>query len=186
MTIYTIGHSTRAIEEFLTLLEAARIERLVDVRRFPGSRRHPQFNREALAETLGSAGIEYLHRPSLGGRRRAARDAPPSAWRNEGFRGYAEYMHTPEFHQALDELVALGRERSTVIMCSEAVPWRCHRNLISDALYARGVTVEHILDGKISPHSLTSFAVVLNGEVTYPPMTESAASMQHTLDLEDA
>jgi uncharacterized protein (DUF488 family) len=185
VTIYTIGHSTRAIEDFLALLEGAQIERLVDVRRFPGSRRYPQFNREALAQSLADAGIEYLHRQSLGGRRRPAPDAPPSAWRNEGFRAYADYMRTPEFHVALEELVALGRERRTVIMCSEAVPWRCHRTLISDALYARGVTVEHILDAKISPHALTSFAEVRNGEVSYPPTMESAQSLQSVLDLDD-
>lgn len=186
MTIYTIGHSTRAIESFVALLEGARIERLVDVRRFPGSRRHPQFNGEALAHSLDDANIEYLHRPSLGGRRRPVRDAPPSAWRNESFRGYADYMRTPEFHQALAELIALGDARRTVIMCSEAVPWRCHRTLISDALYARSVTVEHILDSKISPHTLTSFAVVRDGEVTYPASFDSAESVQHALDLDGA
>lgn len=186
MTIYTIGHSTRAIEDFVALLEGARIERLVDVRRFPGSRRHPQFNRDALARTLADLDIEYLHRPSLGGRRRAARDAPPSAWRNEGFRGYADYMRTPEFHAALDELIALGQQRRTVIMCSEAVPWRCHRTLISDALYARGVTVEHILDAKVSPHVLTSFAEVRDREVIYPATMDAVQSVQHALDLGDS
>ena len=184
MTIYTIGHSTRAIDDFLALLEGARIERLVDVRRFPGSRRYPQFNSDALARSLQQAEIEYLHHPSLGGRRRPVANAPPSAWRNESFRGYADYMRTPEFHQALAELIALGREHRTVIMCSEAVPWRCHRTMISDALYARDVTVEHILDSKISPHTLTSFAVVRDGEVAYPAVTNSAESMQQALDLD--
>lgn len=185
MTIYTIGHSTRTFEDFLALLEGARIRRLVDVRRFPGSRRHPQFNRDALERSLADAGIEYLHRPSLGGRRRPVRDAPPSAWRNESFRGYAEYMRTAEFHEALAELVALGREARTVIMCSEAVPWRCHRTLISDALHARGVSVEHILDSKVTPHTLTSFAVIANGEVTYPATSEATEPLQPALDLDD-
>ncbi|HEY2377706.1 MAG TPA: DUF488 domain-containing protein [Gemmatimonadaceae bacterium] len=169
MTIYTIGHSTRSFADFLALVERSRIERLVDVRAFPGSRRHPQFNRDALAQSLPEHGMEYLHRPALGGRRRPRPDAPPSAWRNEGFRGYADYMRTLEFHRALDELIKCAAERRTVIMCSEAVPWRCHRSLISDALYARGVTVEHILDSGTSPHALTSFALVRDGEVSYPP-----------------
>jgi uncharacterized protein (DUF488 family) len=169
LTIYTIGHSTRSFADFLALVERSRIERLVDVRAFPGSRRHPQFNRDALAQSLPEHGMEYLHRPALGGRRRPRPDAPPSAWRNEGFRGYADYMRTLEFHRALDELIKCAAERRTVIMCSEAVPWRCHRSLISDALYARGVTVEHILDSGTSPHALTSFALVRDGEVSYPP-----------------
>jgi uncharacterized protein (DUF488 family) len=173
VTIYTIGHSTRTIEEFVALLKRSGIERLIDVRAFPGSRRHPHFNREALARTLPDVGIEYLHRLALGGRRRLSRDAPPSAWRNESFRGYAEYMRTPDFRAAIDELIARGTERRTAIMCSEAVPWRCHRSLISDALYARGVAVEHILDAGVSAHQLTSFAVVIDGEVTYPAPTES-------------
>jgi uncharacterized protein (DUF488 family) len=183
MIVWTIGHSTRPIEDFLALLERERIERLVDVRAFPGSRRYPQYNREALASSLADADIEYLHRPALGGRRRPPKDAPPSAWRNEGFRGYAAYMRTAEFHAALDELLARAAERRTVIMCSEAVPWRCHRTLISDALTARGVTVEHILDASTSPHTLTSFAVVAGEEVTYPPSSDEAAGAQGVLDL---
>jgi uncharacterized protein (DUF488 family) len=185
--VYTIGHSTRGINEFVALLERSRIERLIDVRAFPGSRRHPHFNREALARALPTRGIEYLHRPALGGRRRPRPDAPPSAWRNESFRGYADYMRTPEFHRALDELIALAAERRTAIMCSEAVPWRCHRTLIADALTARGGDVEHILDAKTSPHVLTSFAVVGDGEVTYPPIPEADASReQHALALDDS
>lgn len=179
MTIYTIGHSTRSLADFIALLERSRVERLIDVRAFPGSRRHPQFNKEALGGSLPEHGIEYLHMPTLGGRRRARPDAPPTAWRNEGFRGYADYMRTPEFHRAIDELIAQGTERRTAIMCSEAVPWRCHRTLISDALHARGVTVEHILDRGTSPHVLTSFAVVHDGDVTYPPRQD--AGDQHAL-----
>ena len=183
MTIYTIGHSTRSIAAFLSLLERSRVERLIDVRAFPGSRRHPHFNREALALTLPEKGIEYLHHAALGGRRRPRPDAPASAWRNEGFRGYADYMRTPEFRRAIDELIARGEERRTVIMCSEAVPWRCHRSLISDALYARGVAVEHILDAGVSPHVLTSFAAVRDGDVTYPPTSDGAPDPQHALGL---
>jgi uncharacterized protein (DUF488 family) len=181
LTVYTIGHSTRSLADFLALLARSNVERLIDVRAFPGSRRHPQFNQDALAGSLREHGIEYLHRPALGGRRRPRPDAPPTAWRNEGFRGYADYMRTPDFHAALDELIERAREQTTVIMCSEAVPWRCHRTLISDALHARGVTVEHILDSRTSPHVLTSFAVVRNGEVTYPPPTDT--NDQHALAL---
>jgi len=184
LTIYTIGHSTRSLDEFLALLERSRIERLVDVRAFPGSRRHPHFSRESLAAVLPEHGIQYLHRPSLGGRRRLLPNSPPSAWRNESFRAYADYMRTEPFHRALDELIALGAERRTVIMCSEAVPWRCHRSLISDALTARGSDVEHVLDSSTSPHTLTSFAVVHDGEVDYPP--ELAPTDQHVLGLGDS
>jgi len=184
LIVYTIGHSTRSLEDFLALLERSRVERLIDVRAFPGSRRHPQFNRDALARSLPEHGIEYLHRAALGGRRRPRPDAPPTAWRNEGFRGYADYMTTPEFHHALDELIERAGERRTVIMCSEAVPWRCHRTLISDALHARGVSVEHILDNGASAHTLTSFAVVRDGEVSYPPT--SAATAQQVLALDDS
>lgn len=186
MTVYTIGHSTRSLEDFLTLLERSRIERLVDVRTFPGSRRYPHFNREALARSLADASIEYLHRPALGGRRRPPKDAPPSAWRNEGFRGYAAYMQTPAFREGIEELIMLADERRTAIMCSEAVPWRCHRSLISDALTARGVAVEHILDAGVSPHRLTSFAVVEGDEVTYPATSDFDSDAQHALEFGDS
>lgn len=184
MTVWTIGHSTRPIEDFLGLLARERIERLVDVRAFPGSRRYPQYNQEALARTLAAAGIEYLHRPALGGRRRPPKDDPPSAWRNEGFRGYAAYMRTPQFHEALDDLIALAAECRTAIMCSEAVPWRCHRTLIADALTARGIAVEHIMDASTSHHMLTKFALVSAGQVTYPALAEKDPSdAQHVMDL---
>ena len=186
MTIYTIGHSTRSLEEFLALLERSSVQCLIDVRAFPGSRRYPHFNREGLDAALGQVGIGYVHSPALGGRRRPSPDSPPSAWRNDSFRAYAEYMRTPAFRQALDDLIHRGDASRTVIMCSEAVPWRCHRSLISDALTAQGVAVEHILDAKSSPHQLTSFAVVANGEVTYPsPATTNVASDQHVLALGD-
>ena len=186
MTIFTIGHSTRPIAEFFALLTRSGIARVVDIRAFPGSRRHPHFNREALARELPAAGIEYLHRPSLGGRRRLPPNPPPSAWRNDSFRAYAEYMRTADFRAALDELIELGASERTVIMCSEAVPWRCHRTLVSDALTARGVRVEHILDSGVSEHILTRFGIVQDGEVVYPPTADAEGDVQHALDLGDS
>jgi uncharacterized protein (DUF488 family) len=187
MTVWTIGHSTRPIDDFVALLRREGIEQLVDVRRFPGSRRQPQYNRDALARTLADAGIAYVHQPSLGGRRRPPADAPASAWRNEGFRGYGAYMRTPEFRDALGELMARAAGRRTVIMCSEAVPWRCHRTLISDALAARGVEVEHILDATTSRHKMTPFAVVRGDEVIYPPSSDHADDgVQQAIDFGDS
>lgn len=168
MTVWTIGHSTRALEEFIALLQRERIESLWDVRSFPSSRRYPHFNRDSLCAALADIGIAYEHAPQLGGRRSVPKDAPPSEWRNAGFKGYAAYMTTPAFHDALDGLRVAASERRTTIMCAEAVPWRCHRNLIADALVARGDEVCDILDAATTPHKLTSFAVVTNGEVTYP------------------
>ena len=167
--VFTIGHSTRSAEDFIALLHGAGVTRVWDIRTFPGSRRYPHFNAEQLSGSLSQAGIAYEHHPELGGRRKPSAAAPPTAWRNEGFRGYAEYMRTDAFRGAIENLIAAAQEQSTAIMCSEAVPWRCHRNLVSDALVARGVEVQHIMDGKLAPHALTSFAVVRDGEVAYPP-----------------
>lgn len=169
MTIFTIGHSTRSAEDFIALLRRAGVKRVYDIRTYPGSRRYPHFNAEPLAELLHSRGIEYEHHPELGGRRRPSPDAPPSAWRNAGFRGYAEYMRTNEFRSGIDALIQSSEHTPTAIMCSEAVPWRCHRTMVSDALVARGVQVEHILDAKTPRHTTTPFAVIENGEVSYPP-----------------
>ena len=169
MTVWTIGHSTRESDAFIALLARERIERLWDVRAFPMSRRYPHFNREALAVSLPAAGIEYVHAPQLGGRRSVAKSAPPTAWRNAGFRGYAAYMRTPEFHAAIAGLRRAASEKRTTVMCAEAVHWRCHRNLISDALVALGDEVLHIGDSGVSRHTITKFAVVVDGEVTYPP-----------------
>jgi uncharacterized protein (DUF488 family) len=169
VTIFTIGHSTRSAEDFIALLRRAGVKRVYDIRTYPGSRRYPHFNAEPLAELLRSRGIEYEHHPELGGRRRPSPDAPPSAWRNAGFRGYAEYMRTNEFRSGVDALIQSSQQTPTAIMCSEAVPWRCHRTMVSDALVARGVHVEHILDAKTARHTTTPFAVIENGEVSYPP-----------------
>jgi len=151
--VYTIGHSTRDIDRFIALLEREHIQHVADVRSFPGSRRYPQFGREALAASLAARGIGYSHHPELGGRRRARPDSPNGAWRNESFRGYADYMLTPAFATALDVLVDEAARQRTAIMCAEAVPWRCHRSLISDALVARGVEVLDILDARTDPQA---------------------------------
>lgn len=162
--VFTIGHSTRAAEELLALLAGQRVEVLVDVRRFPGSRRHPQFSRDALAAALAGAGIQYMHEPDLGGRRKARPDSPHTAWRVEAFRGYADHLETPEAQAALERLIELAAERRAAILCAEAVPWRCHRRLISDALTARGVEVRHILGaGRTETHQIDPNARVLEG-----------------------
>ncbi|HEY6083971.1 MAG TPA: DUF488 domain-containing protein [Nitrospira sp.] len=171
---WTIGHSTRPIDAFLDLLQTHTVELLVDVRKIPRSRRHPQFNMDSLAHSLKKAGLEYVHKPGLGGLRKATRDSINTGWRNASFRGYADYMQTEEFQQSLNELIADGRHRRTAIMCAEAVPWRCHRSLISDALTVRDWTVRHIMSDR-SPHThiLTSFAVVDHGRLTYPEQNRS-------------
>ncbi|MEO5810802.1 MAG: DUF488 domain-containing protein [Rhodanobacter sp.] len=167
-TIWTIGHSTRTLEEFLELLDTYAIEALADVRSFPGSRRYPHFHREALAISVPAHGIAYQWLPKLGGRRRVLRDSPNTAWRNASFRGYADYMATAEFSEGLDELLAYASGRRTAIMCAEAVWWRCHRSMISDVLSVRGIEVIHIIDAKHSnPHPYTGPARILDGQLTY-------------------
>ena len=172
MTLFTIGHSTRSAERFVELLQGAGVRCVWDIRSFPGSRRHPHFNAEHLAKLLPSVGIAYEHHPELGGRRRPSPEAGPSAWHNEGFRGYAEYMTTNQFRDAVTRLIEAGEGTALAIMCSEAVPWRCHRNLVSDAVVARDTEVRHILDDRITPHTITKFALVEDGRVKYPPTTE--------------
>ncbi len=170
MTIPTIGHSTRPLDEFVAMLEAHQIALLVDIRTIPKSRRNPQFNTEELALSLPEAGIQYLHMPGLGGLRHPRRDSINGAWRNDSFRGYADYMQTPEFSANLEELIRLAKQQRTAIMCAEAVQWRCHRSLVADALTARGIVVEHIQSRtRAQPHRLTPFAVVNGTTVTYPP-----------------
>ena len=168
--IYTIGHSTRELGEFLDLLAVHRVTQVVDVRRYPASRRHPHFARDALAAALAAVGVAYHHEPELGGRRTARRDSTNTAWRSASFRGYADYMETSGFEEALTRLRELARARPTAVLCAEAVPWRCHRQLIADALVARGEDVRHILGAaRLDPHRLSAHAQVLpGGRLSYP------------------
>jgi len=169
MRIWTIGHSTRTIEKFISLLEEHGIKSLADVRLLPGSRRYPQFDKETLADSLAKPGICYEHFPELGGRRKPRKDSPNTAWRNESFRGYADYMETEGFDKGVKRLLDLAVDAGpTAIMCAEAVWWRCHRSLISDYLKARGIEVMHILDAnKAEPHPYTSAARMANGKLSY-------------------
>ena len=173
--IWTIGHSTRNIDAFISLLEENGIKLLADVRSLPGSKRYPQFNKETLAESLNAHGIRYEHFPELGGRRKSEPDSRNTAWRNASFRGYADYMETEEFHKGVERLLALAGEAGpAAIMCAEAVWWRCHRSLISDYLKARGIDVMHILDAnKVEPHPFTSAARIVNGELSYAAKSKS-------------
>ena len=170
MTIYTLGHSTRSFEQLVTILRIFDIRAVADVRLIPRSRRYPHFNDHFLSEHLPPHGIAYLPFKSLGGRRRPRKDSPNTGWRNESFRGYADFTLTEAFDRALNELMDAARERSSATMCAEAVPWRCHRSLISDALLVRGWNVMDVMDeGKSSPHKLTKFARVEGTRITYPP-----------------
>jgi uncharacterized protein (DUF488 family) len=167
--IWTIGHSTRTIDVFISLLEGQGIRFLADVRSLPGSKRYPQFNKETLADSLGKVGIRYEHFPELGGRRKARSDSRNTAWRNVSFRGYADYMETEEFRKGIERLLDLAGEfEPAAIMCAEAVWWRCHRGLISDYLKARGIEVLHIVDAiKTDPHPYTSAARIVDGKLSY-------------------
>jgi uncharacterized protein (DUF488 family) len=168
--IWTIGHSNVPFEVLLDSLRAADIERVVDVRRFPRSRRHPQFNSDTLAASLADGGIAYSHSPSLGGRREPLEDSPNAGLREEGFRGFADYMGAGEFEHALSELISESARKRTAIMCAEALPWRCHRSLIADVLVSRGVEVLHILGGQQKPHSLNPSARIQDGSISYPAL----------------
>lgn len=166
--VWTVGHSSRPLDDFLALLRAHAVERVADVRRYAGSRAHPHFNPEPLAAALAGVGIGYLAFPDLGGRRAPAPGSRNTVWRNAAFRGYADYMETPEFRAALDRLVQAARERRTALLCSEAVWWRCHRSLIADALKAGGIRVLHIMaPAKAVEHPYTSAARVVDGELRY-------------------
>lgn len=168
--IFTIGHSTRPLEAFLALLEAHEVTQLVDVRTVPRSRRNPAYNRETLPDALAVYDIGYMHMPGLGGLRKPLADSVNIGWRNDSFRGFADYMQTPEFEESLARLMDLARRRPTAIMCAEAVPWRCHRSLIADALLVRGWSVCDIVGpGRAQPHKLTPFAHVEGTRLTYPP-----------------
>jgi uncharacterized protein (DUF488 family) len=167
--IFTIGHSTRPLEQFIALLQALGVTLVADVRTIPRSRHNPQFNRDTLPAALAAAGIEYRHLPALGGLRRTSPASPNAGWRNASFRGFADYMQTTEFVAGLNALLSLAQQWRVAIMCAEAVPWRCHRSLIADALFARGIPVEHIISaGHTQPHQLTPFACVDGTQVTYP------------------
>jgi uncharacterized protein (DUF488 family) len=167
--VMTIGHSTRTLAEFTRLLQAHGVSRVVDVRTVPRSRHNPQFNKESLPLELKKVGLEYTHLPGLGGLRHAKLDSLNMGWRNASFRGYADYMQTPEFKKSLDELVQLATREQIVLMCAEAVPWRCHRSLIADALLVRGIRTEDIMSAtRRQVHTLTSFAKVHGATVTYP------------------
>ena len=167
--IYTIGHSTRTFEEFIELLKPHEIQLVVDVRRFPGSRRHPHFNKEALEQSLKREGIDYLHDDRLGGRRSTSKTSVNVGWRNTAFRGYADYMQTRDFEAALQNLVQNAEEKTTALMCAEALPWRCHRSLIADALIVRDFRVLDIIDDKKpKERELTAFVEVNGLQLTYP------------------
>lgn len=171
--LWTIGHSTRPIHEFLSLLKAHGVQQLIDVRTIPRSRHNPHYNKEAFLRNLRSEGFLYQHMPQLGGLRKAKKDSINMGWRNASFRGYADYMQTEEFRRALDELMAESRLQRTAIMCAEAVPWRCHRSLIADALVTKNREVRHIMsETKANAHVMTSFAVLEQGRLTYPTPTD--------------
>ena len=172
-TVWTLGHSTRPIEEFIGLLRAHQISLLVDVRTVPRSRYNPQFNTDTLAQSLRDTGLRYRHLLELGGLRKPKKDSINNGWRNASFRGYADYMQTDEFLNALEALMADSRLQPTAIMCAEAVPWRCHRSLIADALVTRGWDSRHIMSlEKATPHVLTSFAHFEKKTLTYPKPTD--------------
>jgi uncharacterized protein (DUF488 family) len=167
--VLTIGHSTRTLEEFIGLLQTHGATRVVDVRTVPRSRHNPQFNKDSLPGSLKKAGLGYVHLPGLGGLRHAKRDSVNLGWRNASFRGYADYMQTPEFKQSLEELIQLANQQPIALMCAEAVPWRCHRSLIADALLVRGIRTEDIMSStRRQVHTFTPFAKVRGATITYP------------------
>jgi uncharacterized protein (DUF488 family) len=168
--VYTIGHSNRPIDEFLDLLREHGIQRVLDIRTVPRSRHNPQFGQDQLPASLAAAGIGYEYIRSLGGLRRAHKDTPNGGWRNASFRGYADHMQTGEFNQHVDQVAAMAQGLRCALMCAEAVPWRCHRSMVADALTVRGVPVRHIIGkGNARPHSLTPFARVTGTRILYPP-----------------
>ena len=167
--VLTLGHSTRPLDEFVALLQGHHVARLIDVRTVPRSRHNPQFNRETLPDSLKTYGIAYSHFPGLGGLRPKRKDSINMAWRNASFRAYADYMQTDEFARSLDEMLEIAAREQVALMCAEAVPWRCHRSLVADALFARGIAALEIINPERSqPHKLTPFALVEGTQVTYP------------------
>jgi uncharacterized protein (DUF488 family) len=176
-TIFTIGHSTHPIEEFISILKAYDIETLVDIRTIPRSRHNPHFSQEYLEQVLKACGVAYRYLKDLGGLRRAKKDSPNHGWHNLSFRGYADYMQTAEFRYAVKELIALGKTSRAAIICAEAVPWRCHRSLVGDALIVRHIPVENIISAhKSSPHKLTKFAQVKGEQILYPPKIDEGTN----------
>lgn len=168
-TVWTVGHSTRSLEELIEVLRHYGVEAVVDVRTVPRSRKNPQFNREELETKLPEFGLAYTHAKDLGGLRKPLRDSVNSAWENDSFRGFADYMQTPAFDEALSRLIDQAQSKPTAIMCAETLPWHCHRSLIGDALLVRGFDIVEIFDEtKWQAHKLTSFAVVRDGRITYP------------------
>jgi uncharacterized protein (DUF488 family) len=169
--ILTIGHSTRTIEDFTDLLRAHGVQLVVDIRTVPRSRRNPQFNEDTLAASLKESGIDYVRLKELGGLRHPRKDSQNMGWRNASFRGFADYMQTQDFEAGINELIRLARDRTVSIMCAEALPWRCHRSLVADALLARGIKVEHIMTlKKQTEHSMTKWAKVDGKQITYPEL----------------
>jgi uncharacterized protein (DUF488 family) len=167
--VLTIGHSTRTIEDFIRVLQAHGVTCVADVRTIPRSRHNPQFNRDTLPTSLKKGGIEYVHVPELGGLRRSTAASPNTGWRNASFRGFADYMQTPGFQTGLTKVLDFAHRKTPVLMCAEALPWRCHRSLVADALLARGVRVEHIMSAtKRQPHRITPFAKVYGRRIKYP------------------
>ncbi|HZI33001.1 MAG TPA: DUF488 domain-containing protein [Candidatus Binatia bacterium] len=176
--VLTVGHSTRTIDDFIRLLQAHGVARIVDVRTIPRSRHNPQFNADALPASLKKAGISYRHLPGLGGLRHTTAVSVNTGWRNASFRGFADYMQTPEFDKALQMLIKLAGGRQVALMCAEAVPWRCHRSLIADALLVRGISTEHIMNlTRRQPHALTPFAKVQAQQITYPVMSSTGCKI---------
>ena len=180
--VYTVGHSTRTLDELVALLRAFDVSTLVDIRTIPRSRHNPQFNSDSLPAALRRRGLRYISLPRLGGLRRVRPDSPNAGWRNASFRGFADYMLTEDFETGLAELQAVAREGRAALMCAEAVPWRCHRSLVADALTVRGAQVEHIASAaRATPHRLTPFAAVDGARVTYPadePLFDRARGVQ--------
>jgi uncharacterized protein (DUF488 family) len=169
LTIMTIGHSTRPVKKFISLLKAHEVRRVVDVRSVPRSRHNPQFNRSHLSPALHSAGLHYTYMAGLGGFRHARPDSVNAGWHNASFRGFADYMQTPEFRNNLDKLIGLAKSERVALMCAEAVAWRCHRSLIADALLARGIEVQEITSAaRTRPHTLTAWGKITGKQVTYP------------------
>jgi uncharacterized protein (DUF488 family) len=183
-TIHTIGHSTRTIETFIELLRAHNVQLVVDVRRWPASRRFPQFKREALAEALKQSGLDYIWRGDLGGFRKPRADSPNTAWRVESFRAYADFMLTDEFDAIMAQMETIAADRRLAFMCAEAVPWRCHRQLIADALVVRGWPVRHIMDAGCRQHVIPAFADVEGNKIFYRGSPDARPRRQRRQKLE--